>query len=164
MEETITGNLLTEQELLNSFWENFWTEESWILLLVIKIFQVLDIVFYLLTAWWLYLINKKLGIKYPWLSWVPILQIYSYVKASGKSFWWILWIILGFIALIIPGVIIYIIFLHWISKRTWRWWWTTTGLFFVPFIMFPVVWYKLKPINNNGEETDKKETEEQNEL
>lgn len=38
----------------------------------------------------------------------------------------------------------FIIVLHWISKRTNRWLWTTVWLFYIPYIMFPIVAYKLK--------------------
>ncbi len=50
------------------------------------------------------------------------------------------WIIV-FIAAIYM-LIKYIQVLSGISKNTWRWGWTTAGLFFVGFIMFPVVGYK----------------------
>ena len=112
------------------------------------------VIFFLLEAWWLYMINKKLCEKYAWLSWLPIVNMYSTIKASWKDAIWILWVILWFIALIIPWVILWIIVLHWISKRTGRTGWTTLGLVFVPFIMLPVIGHKLK-----GSSTDNKESE-----
>jgi hypothetical protein len=54
------------------------------------------------------------------MSWIPVLNIYSYVRAAGKPNIWILWWILGFIAFIIPGIIITIILFNSISKRTGR--------------------------------------------
>ena len=39
-----------------------------------------------------------------------------------------------------------------ISKRTGRWGWTTAGLFFIGFIMFPVVGYKYLKWENKVEE------------
>lgn len=122
---------------------------------------ILQIIVFVLSAWWLFLINKKLGEEYPWLSFIPVIQLYSYCKASGKSLWWILWIIIGFIAFVIPWLILVIILLHWISKRTWRGAWTTLGLLFIPFIMFPVVWVKLQE-GLNVEVS--KETENKDEL
>lgn len=89
------------------------------------VFNILMIVFFVLKAWGLYNINKKLGEAYPWLAWIPLIQIYSFVKAGGKKGIWVLWMILGFIALIIPGFIIYIIIAHGISKRTGRTGWST---------------------------------------
>ncbi len=137
--------------------------------------NIIHVIFFLLTAWWLYMINKKLWEEYPWLSWIPIVNIYSIVKSSGKSLWWILWITISFmwfiilwiiwvilifskyshwvvveqltwpifIFLFILWIILWLILLHSISKRTWRWGWTTVWLVFVPFIMFPIVGYKM---------------------
>ncbi|MCP4523934.1 MAG: hypothetical protein GY828_06995 [Candidatus Gracilibacteria bacterium] len=152
-------------------------------------------IFYIPFVWGLYTINKKLGEKHLWLSFFPILQMYSIIRASGKSLWWILWSILialgiylvlfglGFLIIsmyflggsdalyffenifqyfsdkILLGITLlllfyffiisllntgYIIILHGISKRTNRGFWTTMGLFYIPFIMFPVVACKLK--------------------
>lgn len=147
-------------------------------------------IFYIPFVWWLYTINKKLGEKNPWLSFFPILQYYSIIKAAWKSLWWLLWIPLIWLWVYIIIIIIwwilvalsyyswdvdyfidlfynktstfiilafilyfflilslntgYIIVLHWISKRTNRWLWTTIWFFFIPYIMFPVVAYKLK--------------------
>lgn len=99
---------------------------------------------YLLKSWWLYMISKKLWDDLPWLAWIPVVQSYTYVKTWWKSGWWILWIILWYICFIIPWLVLHIIVLHWISKRTWHWGWTTVWLFFLPFILFPVVWYNLE--------------------
>lgn len=99
---------------------------------------------FLLKAWGLWNINKKLGEPYPWLAWIPVIQMYSFVKAGGKKGIWILWMILGFIAFVIPGLIIYIIIAHGISKRTGRTGWSTLGIVFFDFIMLPVIGHKLK--------------------
>lgn len=125
-----------------------WNPEMYDMLWNIGIlWTILNIIFlasFLLKAWWLYNINTKLGEPYPWLAWVPVIQVYSFVKAAWKPPIWILWLILGFIVFIIPGIIITIILCHEISKRTWRWGWSTLWIFFVPAIMFPVIGYKLK--------------------
>lgn len=162
-------------------------------------------IFYIPFVWWLYTINKKLGEKNPWLSFFPILQYYSIVKASWKSLWWILWsilialwvyiiialiiglifvlvfawnadfmilleyfsnnIILSVIYIIILYILVitlintwYIIILQALSKRTNRWAWTTLWLYLVPFIMFPVVAYKLKDqsVTLSTEDTERK--------
>ena len=70
--------------------------------------------------------------------------MYSFVKAGGKSGWWVLWIILGFFFFLIPGIILTIIVMHSTSKRTGRGVWTTLGFIFFGFIMYPVVGHKLK--------------------
>ena len=55
-------------------------------LMMVNVFSnIFSIISFVLQAWGLYMINKKLGEKYAWLSWVPILNFYSFVKASGKK-------------------------------------------------------------------------------
>jgi type III secretory pathway component EscU len=49
-------------------------------------------------------------------------------------------------------LVMYVKTLSAISKRTWRGGWTTLGLFFLPFIMFPVVALKYKKEENKEEE------------
>lgn len=48
--------------------------------------NLLSFVLYLLFGWGLYMINKKLGEKHAWMSWIPLLQLYSLSTASGKPF------------------------------------------------------------------------------
>jgi len=57
----------------------------------------------------------------------------------------------------------YIGVLHAISKRTGRWVWTTIWLFFIPFIMFPVVAHTFKGLKeeNTKEENTKEENKEE---
>lgn len=121
--------------------------------------NILSILLYLSQTTGLFLINKKLGEKHAWLSFVPLLQIYNYLTASQKSF--VHYILLPIIAIIV-GVLLavftfgisvllaYVYFfvmwvklLHAISLRCGRWAWTTLGFVFIPFIMMPVVWVKL---------------------
>ncbi|NVP17368.1 hypothetical protein HUU51_01495 [Candidatus Gracilibacteria bacterium] len=141
------------------------------------IINILSIILYISGAYGLYLINKKLGEKHAWLSFVPILQIYNYFTASQKSFVkyllipfivMILGIILGIIlGGIISGVVTpilgvlvmiasYVYFfvmwikvLHAISLRTGNGVWTTVGFIFVSFIMFPIVGIKMKDKSND---------------
>jgi hypothetical protein len=47
--------------------------------------NILSILFYLSQTTGLFLINKKLGEKHAWLSFIPLLQIYNYFTASQKS-------------------------------------------------------------------------------
>ncbi len=121
------------------------------------------LLFFLLRAWGLWNINKKLWEPYPWLAWIPLLQVYSFVKAGGKKAIWILWIVLWFIAFIIPWIILVINVMHNTSKRTGRWIWTTLGFIFFGFIMYPVVWYKLKQSDIQNKATKNKQDWEKEE-
>ena len=126
---------------------------------------IMQLVFFVLMWWGLWKINQKLKEPNPWVSWVPVINIYSYVRASWKPNIWILWLILWAISLIIPilGLIIFLVLyftvLNWISKRTWNWAWTTAGLFFLPFIFLPLIGYQFNPKDEKKVE-EKKETVE----
>lgn len=65
--------------------------------------------------------------------------MYSFVKAGGKDGIWVLWLILGYIAFVIPGVILTIMVIHATSKRTGNGAGTTILTLLFPFIMYPVI-------------------------
>ncbi len=166
----MTESISTTSLDLNDYWIDptitMWDDISTWLATIWIIYKVVQLILYILTAWWLFQINKKLWEKYAWLSFVPILQIYSYFTASKKPSFYYFWlpIILLFVAsftmlltfwismiiYLVYVFILVILFNHAISKRCWRWGWTTVWLTFIPFIMFPIVWYKLKPQENNN--------------
>jgi len=141
------------------------------------IINILSVIMYFWTAYWLYLINKKLGEKYAWLSFVPIAQFYNYFSASQKSFlhyfvlpiiWLIVWFILWFftfwisiIAAYIYFIVMWIKLLHAISLRTWNGAWTTVWFLFVSFIMFPIVWTKMSDQSGNISEEKVTETKKE---
>jgi len=60
-----------------------WMEDT--LWLASIVMNILSLLFYISSAYWLFLINKKLGEKHAWLSFIPLLQIYNYFSASKKS-------------------------------------------------------------------------------
>lgn len=146
------------------------------------IFTTLSLFAFLLTAYWLYAINKKLGEKNPWLSFVPIINYYMYFVAGNNSF--LKYFVYPLIALfvlsilsfltfwisLLVGIAIYLYYwiknLHCISKRTGRWTWTTLWFLFIPIIMFPLVGYTFKPVqqqvsNVGNAETNKKTIDEE---
>ncbi len=157
---------MDETEVLNQFASDgmsFSYTSSWPTAIIIQL------ALYLLIWWGLYKINKKLWEPHPWLSWIPVLNIYSLVRASWKPNIWILWLVLWTISIIIPilwlilFLVLYFTVLNWISKRTWNWVWTTIWLFFLGFIFFPLVGHNFDPktvkkVEEKNE--DKKETVE----
>jgi hypothetical protein len=144
------------------------------------IINIIQLALFILTWWWLYMINKKLWEEHAWLSFVPIAQIYGFLTASKKPVLQyvvfpiialILWAILAIITFWITLIVAYIYLmvmviklLHAISIRCWRWVWTTVGFVFIPFIMFPIVWYKLKENINKETKIEENEIKENNEL
>ena len=134
---------------------------------------IIYIIIFFWMGFGLYLLAKKMWIKHAWMGWIPLLNYYIMTQVAGVSFlkyvvipfvvyllaivlgtvsmwfWWgnmfimIVWGILmlwGYIYMILKYVQIFSA----TSKRTWRGGWTTAGLFFVPFIMYPVVALKYK--------------------
>ncbi|MCP4522906.1 MAG: hypothetical protein GY828_01670 [Candidatus Gracilibacteria bacterium] len=72
-------------------------------MLIMLFWILISVVFYITTSVGLYLINKKLGEKHAWIAFIPVIKIYSYIKASGIPFWknFIRMIITMFVVLII---------------------------------------------------------------
>lgn len=155
---------------LGASWIDLWMIQS--LWIGLNIFQIVT---FLLTAWGLFMISKKLWEKHSWLSFVPILQLYNYFAVSKRSvaqtlvypiialiIWGILAIFTFWISLIIAVIYLLVMVIklyHAISVRCWRWAWTTVWFLFVPFIMFPIVWKKLddKSWWDSGKKETKKE-------
>ncbi len=125
-----------------------------------QVFNIFTLVTFLLIWWGLYNINKKLWNEHAWISFIPVVQYYSFFEAGWLSFkkyfvypllFIILWAIGAIFTLWISLLVALIYYLYcWvknlnsISKKTWRWTWTTLGLLFFPYIMFPIVWYKFE--------------------
>ncbi len=120
------------------------TGSVWTIFAIVSwVLWIIQILAYLWSSIGLFLINKKLWEDYPWLSFIPIVSIYSFVKAWWKDWIWVLWLILGFL-FIIPWIILYGMICAWISKRTWWGFWRGAWIFFFPYIVLPIVWNMLK--------------------
>ena len=152
------------------------------------------VILYISISVGLYMLNKKLWIVNPWLAWVPLWQFYSIVKCSWRSLWWIFliffmllsysfqwyffsylyyemhfwWIIYNILSIASTiAWIAYIIIMYDISKRVWKWIWTSIWFILIPFIMFPLVGYKLnfKQVNTSKKSLEEvKKVEQNNEL
>jgi hypothetical protein len=62
--------------------------------------------FYLYYCLCTYLIAKKLEVPAAWLAWIPILQIWTFLRSAGKPFWWVL-------LLFVPLLNIFFILYRW---------------------------------------------------
>jgi hypothetical protein len=69
-----------------------------------------------------------------WSQIIPIWNILVLLKVAKKPAWWIIWFIL-----LVPIPIVMLITLHSISKNYGKGFGFTLGLFFLPFIFFPVL-------------------------
>jgi hypothetical protein len=93
-------------------------------------------------------IYQKAGREW-WEAIVPIYNVYVMLKVVGKPGWWI---ILYFIPLV--NIIISIIVLHKLSKSFGKNGGFTAGLFFLPFIFYPILGFSdaqyVKPVEVNS--------------
>lgn len=48
--------------------------------------NILYIIIFIVTSYGLYKLSKKLGDKYSWLAFIPLVQLYTYIKTAGYSF------------------------------------------------------------------------------
>ena len=102
---------------------------------------VVYLAIYIITAYSLFTIAKKLGEQYTWMAWVPVLNLVLMLRMAKMSMWWIL-------GMFVPLFNIYVIakmYHNAISKRTGHGGWWTAGLFFFNLILLPITAYTFKP-------------------
>lgn len=87
-------------------------------------------------------------VKYSWMAFIPVLNLYNLTKIAGRSAWELLWILIPFLGFV--WLIGYIF--HPISKRTGHGGWWTLGLVFLGFIFMPITAFKYQPVlDPNGQ-------------
>lgn len=110
-------NYQIQWENISNYWNNVaqsW--DIWVLLIIIIYYLLFFIIPFILKSLWLYLINKKLWEKHAWLSFIPIIKIYSIIKVSWKPVKFILYPFLIAILLILISSILGIVALaNWLK-------------------------------------------------
>ena len=141
------------------------------------------LVIYLTISYGLFFISKSLWIKNNWISWIPLWQFYIILKCSWKSLRWILYAVFIFIIVSFQHklfgflnwelfsfifsfsirifYISFIIIIHDISLKIWRWLWTTVWFLVVPFLMCPYIWYKINKSANKNTFQDTKDNNQE---
>jgi hypothetical protein len=67
----------------------------------------IEIVLYIYFCLCLFFIAKKLNVPNPWIAWIPIIQVWTFVSSAGKPWWWILLLfspILALFSFIVPPI------------------------------------------------------------
>jgi len=64
------------------------------------IFLILVAGLYVYFSLCLFLIAKKLNVPAPWTAWIPIVNIWTILKAAGKPGWWVLLFFIPFVGVI----------------------------------------------------------------
>jgi hypothetical protein len=91
------------------------------------------IAFYLLIVIAMWRVFTKAG-KAGWLAIIPIVNTFVLVKIAGKSYWWVLLLVIPFVN-IVALVLIY----NAISKAFGHGGGFTVGMVFLPFVFWPVL-------------------------
>jgi Family of unknown function (DUF5684) len=100
---------------------------------------VIQLVIYLFYAYCVFALAKKMGAANAWMAFIPLLNIYLFMKMAGKPGWWL---ILMFIPLV--NIIVAIVALHSISKLRGHGAGFTLGLVFLGFIFLPILAFESK--------------------
>jgi len=67
------------------------------------------VVFYVLSAWLLYRIGKRMGYENSWYAWVPILNLWMMTELAGRDMNFFLILLLGMIFCFIVGLVMMVI-------------------------------------------------------
>ena len=62
------------------------------------VYVLFGIVLYLLMCTAFFLLFRKAGVKYPWLAYIPIAQLWPYFQTIKKNTWNVLWFLLPMVA------------------------------------------------------------------
>lgn len=82
------------------------------------IFLVLGIAFYVFFCLCLFIIAKKFDVPSPWIAFVPIVQIWTFVSCAAKPWWWILLLLIPFVNIILI-IYLYMCIAENIGKSKW---------------------------------------------
>lgn len=79
---------------------------------------ILSAVFYLYFSLCFFLMAKKLDIPAPWLAFIPIVQIWTFVAVAGKPWWWILLLFIPIVGAIL-GIYLWMCISENMGKNKW---------------------------------------------
>ncbi|MGO9951768.1 MAG: DUF4124 domain-containing protein [Dissulfurispiraceae bacterium] len=65
---------------------------------------IFGIAFYIYGCLCLYMIARKVGVMDPWTAWIPFVNIWTFVEAAGKPWWWTAIIVGLFLSAVVPVV------------------------------------------------------------
>jgi Tfp pilus assembly protein PilF len=61
---------------------------------------IINLVLYLVFSVFLFFIAKKTNTELPWLAFVPIANLYTFVRCAGKAWWWMLLFLIPLVNLV----------------------------------------------------------------
>jgi hypothetical protein len=75
-------------------------------------------VLYIFFSLCLFLIAKKLNVPNPWMAWIPLIQVWTFVSSAGKAWWWILLLLVPIVNTIV-GVYLWICITENLGRNKW---------------------------------------------
>ena len=101
---------------------------------------IASIGFYILAAWLLYRIGKKLGYENSWFAWIPFLNIYMMVDLSYKETgtWFIIILIFMFCCGLVSTVMLIICWMDIAERCGKESWWGI--LMIIPIVNFVIMY------------------------
>lgn len=100
---------------------------------------VIQLVIYLFFAYCVFTLAKKMGTANAWMAFIPLLNIYLFIKMAGKPGWWFLLFLIPFV-----NIIISIVVLHSVVKLRGHSGWFTLGMIFLGIIFLPILAFESK--------------------
>jgi hypothetical protein len=79
---------------------------------------LVEIALYIYFSLCLFLIAKKLNVPAPWIAFIPIVQIWTFVASAGKPWWWLLLLLIPIVNIIV-GIYLWICITENLSKNKW---------------------------------------------
>jgi Family of unknown function (DUF5684)/Tetratricopeptide repeat len=78
----------------------------------------ISVVFYIYWCLCLFTIARKLDVPSPWTAWIPLVQIWTFVTAAGKQWWWILLLFVPLLNIVV-GIYLWICITENLGRNKW---------------------------------------------
>ena len=98
------------------------------------IFLIIGIAFYLFICFCLFRIAKKLNVPSPWIAFIPIVQVWTWVTCAGKPAWWIILLLVPIVNIFL-GIYLWMCIAENLGKNKWLFG-VVQGIFW--YIFFPI--------------------------
>ena len=79
---------------------------------------IVGIISYIYTCLCLFLIANKLDVPAPWIAWIPLIQVWTFVSSAGKPWWWILLLLVPIVNTIV-GIYLWVCITENLGKNKW---------------------------------------------
>jgi hypothetical protein len=111
------------------------TESSTFPMILAGIMGLLSLIGWIITCLPLVMIAKKLDVSHRWMGWIPLLQVFLFLRMAHVPFWWLILLFIPVVNFFIPLVLWFKI-IEGLGKPTW-----IAFLMYLPLINFFTLWY-----------------------